>query len=416
MAVLLAHPGSGPFVRQSVEALDQYGLLDRFATTLISKPGSVWQQAADRLAQLVGIDLYSALSRRPSPAVDSDKLVAHPLREIVRTLASRLDRRGVVTDVIWDWMTKDFDRWSASLIGEGTSAVYGYEYNALALFGRAAQLGIPRILDVPCAEHEYVSDLIEREIRQFPELERPYEKRARRLRATRTARRRDELTHATLVVANSQFTVESYRSAGIDTSNFRVVPLGAPDVAADTSVPDSGQTLRMVFAGAFSITKGAHVLSEAMKAVGSAHLCRVDVYGEVLLPSRVIRDLPSQLVLHGRVGQAQLFAAMVRADVLVQPSLSDGFGMVVAEAMAHGLPVIASRHVGAAALIEHGVNGLVVAPGDSCSLAEAIAWCQDHRVELRDMRPAARAAAAARPWSRYRQELAAVVAEHIGRV
>jgi glycosyltransferase involved in cell wall biosynthesis len=58
------------------------------------------------------------------------------------------------------------------------------------------------------------------------------------------------------------------------------------------------------------------------------------------------------------------------ADLFVLPTLSDGFGVTQLEAMAHGLPVITTRHCGE--VVEHGVNGLIVPARDSEALAKAI--------------------------------------------
>ena len=64
-------------------------------------------------------------------------------------------------------------------------------------------------------------------------------------------------------------------------------------------------------------------------------------------------------------------------DVLVFPSLHpESFGMVVAEAMVTGVVPISSGVGGAYEVITHGRNGLLVPPGDSNALAEALNWCK----------------------------------------
>ena len=68
----------------------------------------------------------------------------------------------------------------------------------------------------------------------------------------------------------------------------------------------------------------------------------------------------------------RLAAEMPRPDVLVVPSFFDSFGMVVAEAMACGLPVVVTQNVGAKEMISPGVNGLIVPAGDAGALADAM--------------------------------------------
>jgi glycosyltransferase involved in cell wall biosynthesis len=67
-----------------------------------------------------------------------------------------------------------------------------------------------------------------------------------------------------------------------------------------------------------------------------------------------------------------LFAAMRANDVLVLPSLTEGLGLVLLEAMSNGVAVVASKVGGIPEIVIDGVNGLLVRPGDAAALAEAL--------------------------------------------
>ena len=99
------------------------------------------------------------------------------------------------------------------------------------------------------------------------------------------------------------------------------------------------------------------------------------------LSDRFLESKMEAVVFHGSVPRTTLFNAYEDADVLVFPTLSDGFGMVVAEAMAHGLPVITTDQAGAAVLVTAD-NGLIVPAADPKSLADALRWCLDNRDRL----------------------------------
>ena len=160
--------------------------------------------------------------------------------------------------------------------------------------------------------------------------------------------------------------------------------------------------------------KGGHHLLAAWSKLGARAGGELVLAGDRALPAGFSARLPAGVHVVGRIPQSELFALFRRSDVLVLPSLSDGFGMVVTEALAHGLPVIATHNVGASDLLREGINGWVVAPGDVEGLAARLAWCMDHRSELREMRPAAEQTAAAHPWSEYRRRLVRTVLDYFG--
>jgi glycosyltransferase involved in cell wall biosynthesis len=93
----------------------------------------------------------------------------------------------------------------------------------------------------------------------------------------------------------------------------------------------------------------------------------------------------------------------------VLPSRNESFGMVVAEALAAGLPVVVSDRVGAAELIAEGKNGWVVPAGDAGALTARLLACADDRAALRRMRSACLEAAAAADWSVYHRRLPALL-------
>ena len=92
-------------------------------------------------------------------------------------------------------------------------------------------------------------------------------------------------------------------------------------------------------------------------------------------PLRALADAQGLPVRwEGFVDQPELPALYADADVFAFPTLDDPFGMVLLEAAAAGLPVIASPHAGATAdFVRDGVNGFVVEPTDTDAMAAAIA-------------------------------------------
>lgn len=140
--------------------------------------------------------------------------------------------------------------------------------------------------------------------------------------------------------------------------------------------PDPASTPRIVAAGRLVEAKGFDLLIEAAAIL--ARRCvpfELVVHGEGPLREALERQAAAP-ELGGRIsflGHARDANTMFQgARLCVVPSRREGFGNVVVEAMAAGVPVLAAACPGPAGLIEHGRNGFLVEPGNSADLAEAI--------------------------------------------
>jgi len=78
-------------------------------------------------------------------------------------------------------------------------------------------------------------------------------------------------------------------------------------------------------------------------------------------------------------------SVLAALDVLIVPSYSEGFGLTAIEAMAMGIPVVATRVGGLPEIITHQANGLLIAPGDSKDLTKKILWLLDNPVKAEEM-------------------------------
>jgi glycosyltransferase involved in cell wall biosynthesis len=100
--------------------------------------------------------------------------------------------------------------------------------------------------------------------------------------------------------------------------------------------------------------------------------------------------ISSRVRFHPPMRQSDLARHMARAQALVLPSVSEGLGRVVFEAMACGIPVIGSKVGGIVDMVAEGVNGFLVPPGDVGALSEKMSWILAHPDEARRMGQKAR--------------------------
>ena len=97
------------------------------------------------------------------------------------------------------------------------------------------------------------------------------------------------------------------------------------------------------------------------------------------------------LTAAGKLGPQEVRERIAASLALVVPSMwYEGFPMVVLEAFASGTPVIASRIGSLADIVDDGVTGILVEPGDATALAAALSWALTHEGDLRRMGIAAR--------------------------
>jgi glycosyltransferase involved in cell wall biosynthesis len=208
-------------------------------------------------------------------------------------------------------------------------------------------------------------------------------------RATRGAQR---------VICVSEFTAgDVVRRYGVDPARIRVVP-NAPSLPIGTGPAADGEPY-LLAVGDLRAKKNLRRLVAAWSALGTGHRLVLAGLGE--LPG-----LPAAVEAVGYVDDERLDALMRGADVLVHPSLYEGFGIVVLEAMARGVPVAAAR---ATALPETGGDAAVYFDPLDC---DAMTYAIHEALEARsDLAARGRDRAARFSWRRTADETAAVYRE-----
>jgi glycosyltransferase involved in cell wall biosynthesis len=394
----------------AAQALAEVGALQAYVTTFAYRTDGPMAELLRRLPQKAGRRIAQGLARRAAPEVPPDLIHSQPAWEFMRTAAAQAGAGPVLVDRIWDRMSHSFDALVARRYVPRAQAVHAFEYTALASFMRAEAEGVARVLFLPSLDSLQFETIQRREKGRWPELIGRHDGYFDRKFAPRYERRRREIALADVIVANSSLTARSHIAAGADPAKVFAVPLAAPppveSVADDARARE--RPLTAIWAGTFSLRKGAHYLIEAWRLLGAAGKARLEVYGQPQVPPRLAAAMADTIGFHGSVARPVLFEAYRSADVLVFPTLSDGFGMVVAEAMAHGLPVITTDQAGAADLVSPH-NGIIVPAADPKALADALQWCLDNRARLQAMRFQALETARRRQWPDYRRNLIATL-------
>jgi glycosyltransferase involved in cell wall biosynthesis len=203
------------------------------------------------------------------------------------------------------------------------------------------------------------------------------EKKLRRWLLRRAARR-----SASVIAVSSETARQLTHDLSLHPEEVQVIPNGTPMVSGEAergrrilgTCPD---TVTVLAVGRLIQVKGFDILSRAARLLqGTDARTRMVVAGDGE-ERRVLEGMNEEDSTGGQLSflgmRDDIPDLMAGADIFVMPSRSEGLPMALIEAMAAGLPVVASSVGGIPEVVEHGVHGLLVDPEDPAALAEAIA-------------------------------------------
>lgn len=172
-------------------------------------------------------------------------------------------------------------------------------------------------------------------------------------------RMRREYSLADTIVVPSLHAKSTFEAAGIESSRLAVIPYGV-DMPQRRFRPSRDPRLTVLYAGRLELLKGIRHLLDGWTAAGlaDARLVLVGAMGDAV--GVIERQSSKSVIAVGSVPQAEMIRWYNSADLFVFPSLADGFGLVLLEAMAAGVPCLASRLSGGPDCIVDGENGFLL--------------------------------------------------------
>ncbi len=404
MRVAVATPGTGVFIQETALAYCERGLLETYYTSFVANLDVPCYQS------LVNTRVGRQLARREIAPALLPYTSTRPLPELLRTLSSHL-LSETVTDCVWERAEKSFDRWVASKLHAGIDVLHCYEHCSLVMMQRAKQLGIFIVYEQPSQHHSYLTPVINAQLAMFPQLANEVTQIQVGGKApARNARRDAELSLADMVLCNSSFTRSTLLATGIAESRICVVPLGFPAPVAALRRPT--EKLRFLYAGTSSLRKGVHLLLQTWReSLADRNDVELWLVGKFDLARSCLIDLPANVHLRDSIPRNELLAGFCDAEVLVLPTLADGFGMVISEAMSRGLCVMCAENSAGPDIITDGHDGILFRSGDIESLRATLLYWSGRREQLREIGLRAMTTAAGYQWSDYRKRLVTTVSQ-----
>ena len=393
MNIRVCHPFGNSNVYNAAVAFLEAGRLRRFHTALYQPFG---------------------LAKRFHAELPSRHVTTHPMREVARLGAAVLPlgkwngRRQGFTD----WVARSFDASTANALQAGDNAVYCFEDSAKTTFERASEIGAARIYELPILHYREMRRIFETETTKEPELAAFFQTLREPL--WKLERKDVELLTADIIVVPAHFVQRSIERFLKPPGRFVVVPYGS-DVrgrAKDWCAADQSGPLRLFFAGILGPRKGLHILFAALSTLPQRryHLTLAGRW-EPGFREWVSKKYRITYEWLGQIAHAQVYKACRRAHVFVFPSLAEGFGLVILEAMASGIPVITTDQTAGPEIIENGVDGWIIPSGEVDALRVSLETAMEQRIGLAQMGSAARRKAEACNWTLYRSQLRTRISE-----
>lgn len=158
---------------------------------------------------------------------------------------------------------------------------------------------------------------------------------------------------------------------------LKIVRCGMELDRLPTPAREAGSEVRMIFVGRLSPEKGISGLLQAMCSMESEVCSKLAILGDGPLRAELEKEcdalgLGDRVEFLGRLTEAETLVQIASSDLLVLPSLMEGLPIVLMEALALGIPVVASRVAGIPELVEDGRTGLLFAASNWSELAAAL--------------------------------------------
>lgn len=397
--VVFVHAMGNQNSRYALYGLKKKDLLHSFHTSIACFKNSV-------LFKLSQIPFFKDFRRREFDNIVKKETHTYPLYEGLRRFNMLFKNNSKITpDDVFHYIDKKVASYITHHSKE-ISAIYSTDEGAFYSFTKAKELGIKCLFDLPIIHWRTYQKLLEEEKVKNPEWSSIlgiYNDSKEKL-----DRKDQELLLADKIYVASNFTKQSILNDYPYKLNaeIEVIPYGFPKVNMNRQyIPIENRKLKFLYVGRLSQSKGLSYLFESVSQFKNEIDLTLVGYGDIE-NCKVLKEQIQNYKYIPYLTHDKVLSLMAESDVLIFPSLFEGFGMVITEAMSQGTPVITTTRTCGRDFIVDGINGWLVEPGNSKLLKSKIKNILDNKCKLLEISKNAMQTASKRPWSVYEEELA----------
>lgn len=411
--ILVAHPGKQHSLKLA-EAISKNDKFDvTYATTVYDKNSSIMMKLVKLVSSKNNKERANA---RKSNCLNENKVkMFYPFLGLIRIFLAHYDKKQYyfqkATCLLGNIFGKKVAKYAIKndidvIISFDTFSKASFEY-----LDNHSRKKIVKIMDASAANLAYQKKIFEEDMKKTPNFaEKLKEEIAFTLDSNRQNYYIEEAQRADYIIAASTFSKRSYVSVGVPEDAIFVCPYGIECSEYMYEKKKNRNLLTFTFMGGTRQAKGLSYVLEAFSNLNSINSnTKLNIVGKDNLSNDIKEKYSENIDYMGQQLHSRIPEILMQTDIVLFPSLSDGFGFAAAEGMAAGCPVIASENSGIADLIINQVNGFVIPVHSSKALYDKMLWFINHKDKLGEMSESACSLIKQMTWEKYDKSISDVL-------
>ncbi|MFA6407401.1 MAG: glycosyltransferase family 4 protein [Candidatus Paceibacterota bacterium] len=311
--------------------------------------------------------------------IPSEKIYSVPLKEVVqrgwlllpRALKKMYNPQNLIHEI--------FD-WEASLRVRATDFFVGTPATYPKTMQKAKKLGATIIVENGSAHTLYVMKILREEYDRFGIVPGVFQLSHEKLVEKDVLAYRD----MDYVSVPSLFVKRTFLEYGIPENKIIHIPYGV-DLSEFRQVPKSDNVFRVIYVGGMTLQKGVHYLLKAFSQLNlpNSELVLIGSMSEEMEP--FFKRYEGSFTYKGHISQSELYKHYSQGSVFAIASIQDGFGMVLLQAMACGLPVICTTNTGGEDIVRNGLDGFIIPIRSENAIKEKLLYFYENSDKAKEM-------------------------------
>lgn len=403
--IIVAHPGRQHSFRVA-EALEKNGMLYKYVTTVYDKDSSFLMKLVKKI--LRGDELNRARRRKMKYVPEEKILQFYEFEGLLLLLIRRIDKKRNLTMRLEKHISIGFQKKLANyIIKNSVGVVISYDCNSSILFEILKEKApkVIRIIDDAHPNRNYLYKIYNEKMEASKEFVKTYEACGYLLDKKVADTFGNESKKADLHIVASKFSQKSVEYNGFNNDRIILAPYGVNNTAFKPLNKVFNKKLKVLFVGEINQRKGIAQILEAAKELKDYDIEFNLVGLGKEYHSELYKPFEKYVNFCGRVSFEDLQKYYGTSHIFIFPSMGEGFGLVLLEALSAGLPIIASKNCGGPDIIREGYNGYTIEAGDTKQLIDKIMWFYNNMEKLPEMQKNAIQSVTNKTWDTYEKKL-----------